>query len=358
MRICGQKALRREKKLPQAVVRSAEQPGQAVNVDLCFVPAEHASQAKLPAVSGSSGHLVVERPKKDGEVPHWPGQVFADAELDYQEAMLQYVGATLDRLVHLPAERSLEPQEPTRWRQEWEGRAQRYLVREQRKREDAAWKAAKTERRSAKQAYQALSKPERQQQREAWQVADQTWCQLRERRRHTLLARKQEDQAWHQRNRQLKAGPAEVSQVRQWIAILVVTDNCTRQCLGLPIFMTGSRVTSKELTAALRAVLPEELDFLISDQGTHFRSIVFAQLVQDCGFIHVPVYRHRPESNGIAERFVLTLKDWLRSKSWQSGEELEAMLSIFQPEYNDRPHQGLAIPGLSPNEFAKRIWVM
>ncbi len=27
-------------------------------------------------------------------------------------------------------------------------------------------------------------------------------------------------------------------------------------------------------------------------------------------------------------------------------------------EYNDRPHQGLAIPGLSPNKFAARIWLM
>ena len=27
-------------------------------------------------------------------------------------------------------------------------------------------------------------------------------------------------------------------------------------------------------------------------------------------------------------------------------------------EYNDRPHQGLPIPGLSPNKFAKRVWLM
>jgi len=27
-------------------------------------------------------------------------------------------------------------------------------------------------------------------------------------------------------------------------------------------------------------------------------------------------------------------------------------------EYNDRPHQGLPIPGLSPNEYAKRIWLV
>jgi len=33
-------------------------------------------------------------------------------------------------------------------------------------------------------------------------------------------------------------------------------------------------------------------------------------------------------------------------------------LQIFLLEYNDRPHQGLPLPGLSPNEFAKRIWLV
>ena len=32
--------------------------------------------------------------------------------------------------------------------------------------------------------------------------------------------------------------------VTAWIAILLVTDNCTRQCLGLPLFMAGSHGTA------------------------------------------------------------------------------------------------------------------
>jgi hypothetical protein len=79
-------------------VRTAEQPGQALNVDLCFVPVQHEPQVKLPAVSGSSGRLVVERPTKEVEEPSWPGLVFADLELSYEEAMQTYIAATQERL--------------------------------------------------------------------------------------------------------------------------------------------------------------------------------------------------------------------------------------------------------------------
>lgn len=341
------------------IVRTAEQAGQAVNIDLCFVPEEHMAQEKLPAVSGSSGHLIVARSHPPDEEAHWPGQVFAEADLDYAEAMRQYAQATRDRLVRRKSERLPAPQEATRWRKEWEERAERYQVREQRKREEIAWKAAKSAWRHTRQAYQAMTRAERKERRAAYQLAHQAWETVRQTRQATLQQRQQENQAWHQAKREIQAGSSDGhSPVRSWIAVLVITDNCTRQCLGLPIFRTGSKVTSDEVVMALRAVLPKGLAFLISDQGTHFRSKVLADLALETGFVHVPVYRHRPESNGIAERFVLTLKDWLRNKSWNGVEALRLWLLQFQPEYNNRPHQGLAIPGLSPNEFAMRIWLM
>jgi hypothetical protein len=77
-----------------------------VNVDLCFVPDEHAAEEKLPAVSGSSGHLVIERLALPGTEAHWPGQVFAEADLDYVEAMRRYAQATRDRLVLRPSGRN------------------------------------------------------------------------------------------------------------------------------------------------------------------------------------------------------------------------------------------------------------
>lgn len=358
MQICGRNAAWGGKRSHEVVGRTAEQPGQAMNIDLCFVPEEHAAQEKLPAVSGSSGHLVVERRPSLGEEAHWPGQIFAEAGLEYAEAMRQYAQATRDRLVPCPSERTPALQEPTRWRKEWEGRAERYHVREQRKRADLAWKAAKSAWRQTRQVYQALTRSERKVQRAAYQSACQAWETVRQERQDTLQQRQHENQAWHQVHQEIQASSDEQNQARSWIAILVATDNCTRQCLGLPIFRTGPKATSAEVVTALGAILPEELEFLLSDQGTHFRSKALADLALEAEFIHIPVYRHRPERNGIAERFVLTLKDWLSHKSWNDAEALQLLLLQFQPEYNQRPHQGLAIPGLSPNEFAKRIWLM
>jgi transposase InsO family protein len=100
------------------------------------------------------------------------------------------------------------------------------------------------------------------------------------------------------------------------------------------------------------------LQFLISDRGTHFTAHQFARFAEDEDFVHVLIARHRPESNGIAERFVRTLKEWLAARIWSDAAGLEALLEQFRAEYNDRPHQGLAIPGLSPDEFARRFWLL
>jgi transposase len=79
---------------PPPAVRVAEEPDQTVHIDLAFIPATHETAAKLPAVSGSSGRLVVERLVENEETPTYPGQVFADPELGYAEAMHAFVAAS------------------------------------------------------------------------------------------------------------------------------------------------------------------------------------------------------------------------------------------------------------------------
>ena len=338
--------------------RTAEQPGQAINIDLCYVPEKHKAQEKLPAVSGSSGRLVVEHLTSLEHVSSWPGQIFAEAMLDYETAMKQYSEQTRDRLVHHQTPSDRQPGVPTRWRQEWEGRASRYQLRQQRLQEDQAWRTATLKWRQTRLDYQALTSAERQQQKEAFERSRQQRQEQRQQRQQTLFNRKEENRLWHQRNQLLKPDQPIPTETRSWLAVLVVTDNCTRQCLGLPVFRSGSKLTSDEVIVALQAILPVELQFLISDQGTHFRSKAFAQLAQDKDFVHIPIFRHRPQTNGIAERFVLTLKNWLRDKSWDTVSEFELWSAQFRLFYNDRPHQGLPFPGLSPDEFANRIWLI
>jgi hypothetical protein len=72
----------------------SEQAGQTLNADLCFVPAMHQAEIKLPTVSGSSGKLVIQHPKREPIFADYPGAVFADQNLSYPGAMKQFVAAS------------------------------------------------------------------------------------------------------------------------------------------------------------------------------------------------------------------------------------------------------------------------
>ena len=331
-------------------------PGQTLNIDLCFVPVSHDTEVKLPAVSGSSGRLVIEQPADTASKRTWPGQVFANENLDYTEAMLAFVtasraeGAPLSN-TESPEIPSIKAQKRELHQEEQKIRDERRVVREQRSLEDQAWSVLKTERHTEKAPPTAGAVAEPQAQDTHWRV-------LRDQRTASLVQRKQQDQSWRQERQTFRERWLQLPIITAWIAILVITDNCTRQCLGLPLFVAGPKVTSDMIVVALRTLLPPELLFLITDRGTHFTADAFKSLIRSAEFIHVPIACHRPQSNGIAERFVRTLKEWLRDKSWENDQELALLLEQFLAEYNDRPHQGLPLPGLSPNEFANRIWLL
>ena len=327
-----------------------------MNVDLCFVPATHEAEQKLPAVSGSSGRLVIEQPKEEKAERQWPGRVFEDESLDYTEAMMKFVVASKEQPELTPGVESdknaaMKDRKRALRQEERQLQFERRTARQQHKQEDAAWKAFKAERKQQKDKQENLSRQERKVQNERWQS-------LRQQRRETLKKRNAEDQEWRHKRNYFREIWSQLPIVTSWIAILVITDNCTRQCVGLPLFVAGSKVTADMIVDALKVLLPPDLLFLISDRGTHFTAKAFQVLIRSEGFIHVLIARHRPQSNGIAERFVRTIKEWLKDKNWEDDKALSVLLEQFLAEYNDRPHQGLSIPGLSPNEFANRTWLM
>jgi transposase InsO family protein len=317
----------------------------------------------LPTVSGSSGKLVIQQAKNEPVFADYPGAVFADENLSYPEAMGQFVAASesevklTDREIDIKnSKQDQHCVEKRALRQDEEAlRAQRRQQRQCRQQEDAAFKTLKAQRRAQQQERQAQIQAN---QRPPWgskKAADEQWKAIRQQRQEQMQRRQQEDEHWRMKREQLRLRASQIQSIVAWIAILVVVDNCTRQSLGLPLFVTGAKVTAQMVVEALQQLLPDDLQFLISDRGPQFTADLMKQLASEENFIHVVIARHRPQSNGIAERFVRTLKEWLVDKSWQSGEQLGVLLSQFQAEYNDRPHQGLPIPGLSPNEFAKRL---
>lgn len=347
----------------EPAVRTAEEAGQTINVDLCFVPATHSGEVKLPAVSGSSGRLVVERPKE--AAPSYPGQVFAQADLEYAQAMQQFRAASAEQAVQSTPDTPIatpEPDDTATVREqkralrqtEAELRAQRRQVRAQREQQDTAWRALR-ERRRTQQAACASSAPDSD---GTALLSDAEWRQMRQHHREQQRQREQADALWREQRNQLKQQLSTLPIVTVWVAVLLLVDNCTRQCLGLPLFTVGAHVTAEMIVAALQVLLPTDLQFLISDRGVHFTAQVFKELASNAGFVHILIARHRPQSNGIAERFVRTLKEWLATYSWETEAELLTLLVQFREQYNDRPHQGLPFPGLSPNEFANRIGVL
>jgi len=348
---------RGEKRGPSGVARTAEEPGQTANVDLCFVPVTHAAQQRLPAVSGSSGRLVVAPVRETEEEQSWPGQLFEDPDVAYADAMTAFVAAGMAPQGPPPPEDG-EAQEAQRacterrrliHNREIVVRVERSAQRAQRRAEDRTWQDRCTARRTSGEVRRRSVTA---------RAAATAWRAHRAQRQEVLAQRHQEDTLWQQQRQALQDTLSPAPLARRWIAVLVLTDNCTRHCLGLPLFEAGPKVTAEMVRDALETLLPPELQFLISDRGIHFTARAVARLAWEAEFVHVLIARHRPQSNGIAERFVRTLKEWLAAQTWDAADTLTPLLAQFRAEYNERPHQGLAIPGLSPTEFAQRIWLL
>lgn len=348
---------------PEAV--HAPRPGQTVNLDLCVVPWTHEGTQALASVSLSGAAAGISPSDSDASAPsaEWPGQVFEDPALSYTEQMRTYVEKRT-------AKRASQGQRKHRRRQKQADRAelnacsdelrlQRRRQRLARRLEDALWKTKRQEHREAEQAWRKLSKHERRPRRAEHKAEQAQWRADKAARRAPVQQRQAEDAQWRQARQDLRARLAQLAAsaplVSTWLAVLVVVDNGTRRCLELPFFTAGVHVTADLIVAALRAIWLPELEFAITDNGTQFIAEAFARFVQEMGFVHVRIAPYRARTNGIAERFVRTLKEWLEMHTWYSPEEFAALLIEFIAYYNDRPHQGAELDGLSPNEFARRL---
>ena len=126
--------------------------------------------------------------------------------------------------------------------------------------------------------------------------------------------------------------------------VFVAVDHCTTECIGLHASRSGSRFEALE---PIRQGVREHFGgfakdiaqglALRHDHGSNYLADDFQQEVAFLGIHSSPSFVREPEGNGVAERFIRTLKEnflWVRH--FETIEELRLALLEFKRTYNEQ----------------------
>lgn len=104
-----------------------------------------------------------------------------------------------------------------------------------------------------------------------------------------------------------------------------------------------SAVAFLKATVAHYAALGVRIQRILTDNGSAYRSKLFARTCQALGIKHSFTRPYRPQTNGKAERFIQTcLREWAYARSYANSAERTAWLPAFLAYYNTRrPHSAL-----------------
>jgi transposase InsO family protein len=335
---------------------TSDNPNKTINIDLCFIPAKEVHELNFSAffqLMDDSGEKSLGNGIKEAEKGGL--DIFSHEKRSYDEKMDAYVLMRKNKADKQEDSKKSNIKEIERKadtkQEEEELRAWRRKIRIERRKEDEEWKKYRDERIELKKRWKEISKDEKNGFRGDKKRSDEEWERRKVEGRELKAKRDKEDEEWRNKRKEIKEKMNII--ITSLVAILVIIDNCTRKCLGLPLFLKGKRVTADDVIKALEDRLPPELKYIISDNGKQFIAEAFQRLCKNKGVVHVRITRHRPATNGIAERFVERLKEMLAEREWRDVEELVMILGEVIAEYNDAPHQGLN--GLSPKEYERRL---
>jgi transposase InsO family protein len=106
----------------------------------------------------------------------------------------------------------------------------------------------------------------------------------------------------------------------------------------------ASAVQFLQDSVAHYAALGVRIERVLTDNGSAYRSKLFAKVCQALGIKHNFTRPYRPQTNGKAERFIQTcLREWAYVRSYANSDERTAWLPAFLAFYNARrPHSALA----------------
>jgi len=111
----------------------------------------------------------------------------------------------------------------------------------------------------------------------------------------------------------------------------------------LPDEKKKSAVLALLRTVAYFDRLGVRVDRVMTDNGSCYRSKLFARTCLSLGIKHIKTKPYTPQTNGKAERFVQTsLREWAYASSFETSDQREAELETWLHRYNwHRPHAGI-----------------
>ena len=126
--------------------------------------------------------------------------------------------------------------------------------------------------------------------------------------------------------------------------VFVAVDHCTTECIGLHAAARGNRFEALEpIRQGVRDRFGDIGDGIARglrlrhDHGASYLADDFQQEVAFFGIESSPSFVREPEGNGVAERFIRTLKEnllWVRS--FETIEDLRLALLEFKRTYNEQ----------------------
>lgn len=124
--------------------------------------------------------------------------------------------------------------------------------------------------------------------------------------------------------------------------VFVVVDHCAAECIGIHAARPGTRFEAVEpLRQGVHAIFGAYAERIATglqarhDHGSQYVSDYFQDELRFLGIDSSPAFVREPEGNGVAERFIRTLKEqllWVRT--FDTVEELRQALLEFKERYN------------------------
>ena len=145
-------------------------------------------------------------------------------------------------------------------------------------------------------------------------------------------------------------GPGTHNLGKGWDFLHVCIDDASRLAYTEILPSEGQQDTTAFLERALAWLNRHgvTVERVMTDNGSAYRSKLFAKALKAAGARHVRTRPYTPRINGKAERFIQTsLREWAYAKPYASSDHRAATIKPWTDSYNlSRPHSG--IKGLTP----------